>query len=331
MTSPTRFQPRLIEPFGLAPLSSDALDRNHLLAAGRNVDELAKPTPNTLNTAPAWVSVFDAGVSPAPYIVSPYCVSKGKQRCDYQASSTALRGSTAYVAFCGTCRNTFGDTARVHAAVGTNVKVHCKRAFAKKACWHLAAGRGLPKRRIAGIAFDPVHPSTVYVGLQDLSLVGYNHAVNGRARVMVSHNAGRTFHNISGNLPMANVWGVVLRNSKPIIATDVGVFTAGRNSSHWQRLGTGLPQIRVQDVRLDTTGRHLVATMYGRGAWVYDFTKRAGSGTTVTPPGYHQPGSNVQGSHTPMATTGVSSGLAVLALGLVTAGLVVRRRERLTA
>jgi hypothetical protein len=316
----------LITPFGLAPLSSDALNRKHLLAAGRDAEELTRFAAPSLSDGPTWVSVFDAGHSPVKRYpaAGSSCPGTGK-RCNWQASATALHGNTAYVAYCGVCRNTLGNSAFVHAKVATNVRPGCHRKYGNPLCWHLAKSKGLPKRRISGIAFDPAHPKTVYVSLQDLTLIGYNHAVNGRARVMVSHDAGNTFHNISGNLPMANTWSVIVRNGKPIVASDVGVFTAPPNSPHWVRLGTGLPQVKVQDVRLNTSGRLLVASMYGRGAWVYNFHHRAKSGSTVTPPSHHQSGA-VEGSHTPLSTTGLGSGLGVLGLMLVSAGLVVRRR-----
>jgi hypothetical protein len=308
------------EPFGLAPLVQDPLNRTHLLAAGRNVLELTDMTFRTLDILQSvhWTSLFDAGVSPAPAFAGSSCPKAlSPTHCSWQASSAALYGPTAYVAICGVCRATLGNTARINAAVVTNLKAGCKPEYGKSACWHRTKSKGLPKRRIGGIAFDPTNPKTVYVGLQDLSMIGYNRAVNGTQRVMVSHDGGESFTDLSGNLPLANVWGMIIRDHKPIIATEVGIFTAEPNSNTWMRLGKGLPGIRAQDVRSDPTGRYLVAPMYGRSAWTYDFGKRATSGTNVVPP--TNPGK--------LATTGTGPTLAAVGFLLVLAGLIVRRRR----
>jgi hypothetical protein len=312
--------PLLDEAFGLAPLAQDPLNRAHLLAAGRDVQELTDLKFRTLDiiTSAHWTRVFDAGASKAKKFPGSSCPQAlAGPYCSWQASAAALYGPRAYVAICGVCRATVGDTSRVQAAVETNVKTGCKPVYGAETCWHITKSKGLPKRRIGGVAFDPTDPTTVYVGLQDLTLIGYNRAVQGTQRVMVSHDSGETFTDISGNLPLTNVWGVIVRDHQPIISTDVGVFIAAADSSKWMRLGTGLPGVRAQDVRSDSTGRYLVAPMYGRSAWTYDFGKRAQSGSNVIPP--NQPGT--------LATTGASPTLGAVGLLLVLVGLIVRRRR----
>jgi hypothetical protein len=314
--------PLLEEAFGLAPLAQDPLNHNHLIAAGRDVQELTNPHPGGLINTGNWTTVYDAGAGPVPAFASPYCVTgSGSGHCDWQASAARVHGTTSYVAICALCRNSYGDTSFVHSTLETNYRPGCKAAIQSKSCWHKTKGIGLPRRRISGVAFDPSDPKTVYVSLQDLTLVGYNPKVNGIQRVMVSHDGGDHFTDVSGNLPLANTWDVIVRNGQPIVASDVGVFTAAAGGTHWARLGTGLPAVRAEDVRLDSTGRYIVAPMYGRSAWVYDFGSRAQSGSGVVPP----PSS---GGKKSLATTGLPPALAVLGLVLVTAGLSVRRRRR---
>ncbi|MFL6239113.1 MAG: hypothetical protein ACJ735_06440 [Actinomycetes bacterium] len=312
--------PLLSSAFGIAPLAQDPLNRNHLIAAGRDVQELTNPHPGGLINTGDWATVFDAGQSSVSRFPGSNCPG-GAAKCDWQASAAAVHGNTTYVAICGVCRANFSDTSFVHATLVTNYQPGCTRAIQSKKCWHKTKGIGLPKRRIAGVAFDPTDPKTVYVGLQDLSLIGYNPAINGIQRVMVSHDGGDHFTDISGNLPKANVTDVIVRNNQPIISTDVGVFTAPKGSTTWVRLGTGLPGVRVADVRLDSTGRYMVVPMYGRGAWVYDFGQRAQSGSGVVPPISGNSGKS-------LATTGLPPALALVGLLFVLVGLLTRRQHR---
>jgi photosystem II stability/assembly factor-like uncharacterized protein len=89
--------------------------------------------------------------------------------------------------------------------------------------------------------------------------------------VMVSHNGGQTFHNLTGDLPRADVHRIVLRHGQLYVATDVGVFTAKAGSRDWHRLGHGLPEVTFRSMQLSLNGKYLVLGAYGRGAWTYRF------------------------------------------------------------
>jgi hypothetical protein len=73
---------------------------------------------------------------------------------------------------------------------------------------------------------------------------------------------------ITGNLPDAAVSRVVYDNGALLAATDIGVFGAGAaagSSTSWTRVGTGLPNVQVQDLNVETDG--VYAVTHGRGAW----------------------------------------------------------------
>jgi len=92
---------------------------------------------------------------------------------------------------------------------------------------------------------------------------------------MVSHNGGRSFRDLTGDLPVSDVHRIVLRNGRLYVATDVGVFTAKAGGRHWSRLGKFLPEVTFRSMSLSSDGRYLVLGAYGRGGWVYDFGHKA--------------------------------------------------------
>jgi hypothetical protein len=331
--------PTTIGPWGLTPMAQDSAAPAHLIIGGRDVQELttlgdASPLNQLAGAgqgSATWTTVYDAGKSSVKGI-------------DWQASAFTISGALAYVGTCGACRATYGDTSTIHSTLLTDVKPGCVATYGTAKCWHTTAGHGLPKRRIAGVAFDPAHPETVYVGLQDVSLIGYDPHIVGTQRVMVSHDGGTSFTDISGNLPLTNINQVLLRDGRLLAATDVGVFTSVVGSSTWMRLGSNLPAITVRDIRLDPTGTKMVAAVFGRGAYVYSFGSPAHSGTGVVPPAERH-ATTLSGQSAGTPASGRASAGDVLAaavepdaatpifvgLLLVVLGVEVRRRQRTNA
>ena len=135
----------------------------------------------------------------------------------------------------------------------------------------MAASKGLPHQQIGEIAVDPRHPRTIYVGLRQLIVMGASNKATGTQKVMVSHDGGNTFHDLTGTMPRADVHRLILRKGRLYAATDVGVFTAKAGSRKWQRLGDNLPEVTFRSMSLSLDGKHLVLGAYGRGAWDYAF------------------------------------------------------------
>jgi hypothetical protein len=309
----------------LSPLAIDPTDENHLAVAGRDIHETTKG-PNTMTTLDPllytvvqtdWKQSFDAGTSP---------VSKGA----YGAQALAIRDAAVYAGVCGLCRNTLGDPTLVSGTVATNVgKDGCTPKKASTDCWHLAAGKGLPHNGIWNLAIDPTDVKTIYVVLNNNSQIGYDPKVGGNQRVMVSHDAGESFSDITGNLPHSHARDVVIRGGRLIVATDNGIFTAPMTGQTWSRLGTGVPPVRVFDLHLDSTGQFLTASIYGRGIWVLDFKQKAPSSSGPGPKGEPQKPPVASGPGIP--ATGANAAVAAIAALLLATAFAARRTGRRAA
>jgi hypothetical protein len=324
-------QPNLTAPVFTSPIVIDPTDENHLVAAAQDVQE-SLLGPNTTTTLDPllytvittdWTETYDAGTS-------AYKSATGAA-IKWTSQALDVRGAALYDAICGLCRNALGDPTLIHTTVATNVgKAGCTPKKASADCWHIAAGKGLPHVAIQAVAIDPTDVKTVYAAMNENSNIGYDQKVVGAQRVMVSHDSGEHFTDLTGNLPRSNARDILVRNGKLIVATDNGVFTAPRTGGSWSRLGTGLPAVRIYDLSLDKSGRHLTIAAYGRGVWDLDFgakaaTSSAGGGLG----GLKPPTGTGSGSGGHLAATGLSAPLPWLGLlSLAVVAAVVRRRRR---
>jgi len=272
----TGIPPDLTDAQFLSPAAIDPTNPNHLVAAANDVKESTlgantqvtfDPVAGTVVTSD-WQESYTLGNSPVqnPSTKAPY---------DWQATALAVRGAKVYAAICGPCRGAFTDPRLLKAAIATNVKQGCTPKTGTNACWHRMAGRGLPKGYPTGIAIDPRNPYTIYVSFGELNPYGYRTKKTGTARVLVSHNGGATFTDLTRNLPSGSVFNVVYRAGHLIVATDTGVYQS-KIGGRWAHLGRALPRgVVVRDLYLDPTGRHLLVSLYGRGAWELDLGSEA--------------------------------------------------------
>ncbi len=301
----------------LSPLAIDPTDENHLAVAGRDIHETTKGANTTSTIDPLlytviktdWTQSFDAGTSEV-------------SGTGYNSQAIVMRDTAVYNAICGLCRNSLLDPTKIFATVATNVKPGCEAKKASTDCWHVAEGNGLPHSSIWNLAIDPTDVNTIYVVLNNNSLIGLDEKVIGTPRVMVSHDAGESFSDLTGNLPRSQARDVVVRGDNLIVATDNGVFTAPKTGKLWLRVGFGLPQTRVSDLDLDSTGRYLTAALFGRGVWQLDFNATAPSSSGPGPKGEPTKPA-VQGRGIP--ATGTNAALGAIAALLMAMGLGVRR------
>ena len=308
-----------------SPLAIDPTDANHLVAAAEDVWETTKG-PNTqvrydvvatgTIVQTDWSSSYDAGTSPNinPTTKQPYA---------WSATALAVRGPVVYDAVCGACRGAFTPPNLLLSKVATNVKAGCKPAKASSSCWHLARSLGLPKGWINTIVIDPHDTRTLYVAVGQQNPFEFDPKVTGSAKVLVSHDGGDHFADITGNLPRTEARGLVLRGNELIVATDVGVFADAIGDGKWSRLGGGLPQgVSAHDLFIDPSGKHLLVAMYGRGAWELTFSSGAATSTTA------HASTGAAGRSGALAGTGMSTWVPLVALGFVVGGLVLLRRRR---
>ena len=236
---------------------------------------------------PNSVTPLPGGVLGESHWVTVFTPPARADKLSWDASAAQTRGNASYVALCALCRvkladGTAPDPTLIHDVIATNVKPGCTGAPAKAKCWHMAKSIGLPHAQVSDIAIDPKDPKTIYVSLRQFIVQSVDPNVTGSEKIMVSHDAGDHFTDITGDLPRADAHRVSLRGSSLVVAaTDVGVFVSVPGSGHWSVLGTNLPQVPVRSMRLDPTGRYVLAGAYGRGAWVYDFGSAAPGSTKV--------------------------------------------------
>ena len=97
-------------------------------------------------------------------------------------------------------------------------------------------------------------------------------------QVFRSINGGINWVDVTGNLPsvssadfrsieyIANAEGDGI-----VIGSRSGVYFASADANSWERLGSGMPDVLIFDLRYQRAQRVLIAGSLGRGAWVYRF------------------------------------------------------------
>jgi photosystem II stability/assembly factor-like uncharacterized protein len=126
----------------------------------------------------------------------------------------------------------------------------------------LTPSEQLPDSWFTHITVDPSDPDTVYV-----TFGGY-HGGDKNPYVFRSRDGGATWEDLSANLPQAPVQDLILVGKRAYVATDVGVFTAKLTGKpRWLALGSGLPNVAVNDIRYVPVNGTLYAGTFGRGIY----------------------------------------------------------------
>lgn len=118
-----------------------------------------------------------------------------------------------------------------------------------------------PKLWISRIAIDPTDPRVVY-----LAFSGYREG-DGSPYLLRTRNSGRSWTDITANLPHAPVTDLVPALGRLYVSSDVGVFTAPASRPRWVGVGTGMPRLIVTDLRFVPTNQRLYAATFGMGVW----------------------------------------------------------------
>ena len=137
----------------------------------------------------------------------------------------------------------------------------------------------IPLTRFAGVpaktwvshveasAFDS---ATVYVSFD-------NHQEGDfKPYVFVSTDFGRTFRNISSNLPTDRPAFIHVVREDPVnrnllyVGTDVGVYVSLDRGATWQKFMANLPTVPVHDLKIHPRDRELIAGTHGRSIWIAD-------------------------------------------------------------
>ncbi len=273
----------IVDPANASHIVNEYVDMDPALStdAGKNYREISPAcgaftyTPSPCDPAPQFITPLKADVNDPTHWVTggefiwddhagwnTHCSATA---CDWKivhdthASTTALavNGSTIYAGWCGLpCNPNSGVP--FTSGIDTNAG----------GTWHTVHAPNLPNRYITGIDVDRNDPNHVVVVFGGFSRRWI--ASGGVGHVFESRNGGKTWQNLTGNLPDNPGDDVAIVRHKLIVATDLGVFIARDGSSHWARLGHGLPDVDTWNLAVSPNRRYVVAATHGRGLFKID-------------------------------------------------------------
>jgi hypothetical protein len=273
------------------PFAMDPTDAKHLLTAGREVVEtLSGPDTSSGQTAAAdatsstttWRTVYDLGTRTHP---GDATATSSATDPDNSMSAVDVQGDAAYVAFCGQCdtlNKLAPDSNVFRNGLATNVGGDQPAKKGTANGWHVVAAQGLPNRYVTSIAIDPRNAQNVFVTLGGYTrrwvpagAVGDTNAELGTGHVYRSTDGGRTFTDVSGNLPDAPASWVELRSDQLLVGTDVGAFASQLGGAYGTPSFSPLsdiPAAPVSSVALKPGDPNTaVIAIFGRGVWTYSF------------------------------------------------------------
>ncbi|HET7695273.1 MAG TPA: hypothetical protein VFK57_06155 [Vicinamibacterales bacterium] len=115
---------------------------------------------------------------------------------------------------------------------------------------------------------SPLDADTVFVSLNNWQRGDY------KPYIVKSADRGRTWTNITGNLPdKHDVYSVIqdhVNGNLLFAGTEFGVFTSVDGGQRWVQLKGGLPTIQVRDMAVQRRENDLVLGTFGRGFYVLD-------------------------------------------------------------
>ncbi len=225
-------------PRFIAPFSADIKNINHWVAGGEFVWDNQSKGWNTSCSAKAcdWVPVHDTGAGNS-------------------ITAIADSGPVTYAGWCGNGCNPAG-AAPFTSGIDTNYG----------GTWHTVHSSVLPNRVPTSFTIDPANPAHVVVSYGAFSrrwIPG-----GGVGHVFASLNGGKTWTNVSGNLPDAPADSSILWHRQLVVSTDIGVFsTSAAGPGIWRRLGRGLPAAPAVDLAVSPDQGYLLVATHGRGLW----------------------------------------------------------------
>ena len=128
---------------------------------------------------------------------------------------------------------------------------------------------GVPKHTYVTDVFpSPREADTIFASLNNWQRGDYN------PYIVKSTDRGRTWTNISGNLPPKHdVWSVVqdhVNGNLLFAGTEFGLFASFDGGKQWVMLKGGMPLIQVRDMAVQKRENDLVLGTFGRGFFVLD-------------------------------------------------------------
>lgn len=134
--------------------------------------------------------------------------------------------------------------------------------------WDEITDSDFPARNITRIATNPENAEEVYVVFG-----GFNvQTPNTEGHVFKSDDGGKSWENISANLPDAPLSSVVVdvrsKYAGVYVGGALGVWVLSEGSDDWLPYGTGMPYTLVSSLKLNPETGVMAAATYGRSIWV---------------------------------------------------------------
>jgi photosystem II stability/assembly factor-like uncharacterized protein len=121
---------------------------------------------------------------------------------------------------------------------------------------------------VSDVFASPRDVDTVFVALNNWQRGDY------KPYIVKSADRGRTWTNITGNLPdKHDVWSVIqdhVNGNLLFAGTEFGLFTSFDGGRQWTQLKGGMPPIQVRDMTVQRRETDLVLGTFGRGFYVLD-------------------------------------------------------------
>ncbi|MEP6495051.1 MAG: hypothetical protein ABJF01_20355 [bacterium] len=136
--------------------------------------------------------------------------------------------------------------------------------------------RGLPADALSGANpywISRIDASHVDAGSAYIAIDGHR-ADDLSPYIFVTHDYGRSFQRVSGNLPAFGNVQVVRedpKNSNLLYAgTEVGVFVSLDAGTSWEKFMNNLPTVRTDDILIHPRDGDLIVATHGRSLWIAD-------------------------------------------------------------
>jgi hypothetical protein len=128
---------------------------------------------------------------------------------------------------------------------------------------------GVPKYTyVTDVFLSPRDADQIFVTLNNWQRGDY------AAYVVRSDDRGRTWKNISGNLPAKHdAWTVAqdhVNGNLLFLGTEFGLFFSVDGGAQWTQLQGGMPPVQVRDLHLQKRESDVVMATFGRGFWIFD-------------------------------------------------------------
>lgn len=128
--------------------------------------------------------------------------------------------------------------------------------------------QSIPKERWVSRVFASNHnPAVAYItktGFRNDDFSPY---------VLVTEDYGKSWKNISSNLPNQSVSVIIEDDVNPdllFIGNETGVYFSLNKGKEWIPFNQNMPSVPIKDMKIHPRDRDLITASYGRGAWVTD-------------------------------------------------------------